>query len=94
MALNNAQVNLAVDPYVSHFVGTGGTYIFRFPTKKGYSNIRMPFNAFRPSSSGEPALDANNLNLTDIAIRFEPGGRYPPPLPRPLRSTTWHSSRP
>lgn len=61
---------------VSHFTGTGGTYIFRFPTRKGYSNIRMPFNAFRPSSPGEPSLDSNNVNLTDIAIRFEPGGRY------------------
>ena len=35
----------------------------------------MPFNAFRPSTPGEPPLDSNNLNLTDIAIRFQPKGR-------------------
>ena len=55
--------------------GTGAAYTFRFPTRKGYANTRMPFNAFRPLTPGEPPLDANTLNLTQIAIRFEVGGR-------------------
>jgi len=56
--------------------GTGAAYTFRFPTRKGYTNTRMPFNAFRPLTPGEPPLDANTLDLAQIAIRFEVGGRY------------------
>ncbi|KAL3155322.1 hypothetical protein ABBQ38_010886 [Trebouxia sp. C0009 RCD-2024] len=55
--------------------GTGATYVFRFPTKRGYSNIRMPFNAFRPTLAGEPPLESNHINLAQIALRFEPDGR-------------------
>lgn len=58
--------------------GTGAAYTFRFPTRKGYANTRMPFNAFRPLTPGEPPLDANTLNLAQIAIRFEVGGRNMP----------------
>ena len=55
--------------------GTGGQYLFRFRSQQGYSIIRMPFNAFRPISPGEPPLDANTQNLTGIALRFELEGR-------------------
>ena len=58
-----------------YIAGTGGLYTFRFPTKIGYSNIRMPFNAFRPETSGEPALEDNTSNLLRIALRFEVAGR-------------------
>ena len=69
-------VSVTYDSLLIASTGTGGSYLFRFPTRKGYSNIRMPFNAFRPTAAGEPSLDSNNLNLTDVAIRFETGGRY------------------
>lgn len=66
--------------------GTGGLYTFRFPTKIGYSNIRMPFNAFRPETSGEPALEDNTSNLSRIALRFEVAGRdLPMSTPRGSR---------
>lgn len=67
---------LRIESHVTYCTGTGATYGFRFPAKKGYSKIRMPFNAFRPANAGEPLLDSKNLNLTHIAIRFEPDGRY------------------
>ena len=60
------------------FVGTGATYSYRLPSKKGYSRIRMPFNAFRPTSSGDPPLSTCIHNLTHVAIRFEPGSRSAP----------------
>lgn len=41
----------------------------------------MPFNAFRPTSYGEPPLHTCIHNLTHMAIRFEPGTRSAPLTP-------------
>lgn len=64
--------------------GTGATYQYRLPSKKGYARIRMPFNAFRPTQSGEPPLHTCIHNLTHIAIKFEPGSRSAPLTPQQI----------
>ncbi|GMH35168.1 hypothetical protein BSKO_03036 [Bryopsis sp. KO-2023] len=48
-------------------------YVSRFPTRMGYSTARLPFNGFRPDTSGSPPL--NLKEVTKISLRFENTGK-------------------
>lgn len=57
--------------------GTGASYSVPLRSRQGYSTIRVPFNVFRPTTTGEAPLTACIRNLTQLAIRFEPSSRGP-----------------
>ena len=57
--------------------GTGVSYSCALRTKQGYSTIRVPFNLFRPTTTGEAPLTSCIGNLTQLAIRFEPSTKAP-----------------
>lgn len=45
-------------------------YFVRFPTRLGYSRVRIPFNSFRPMDPESPPLDPFLVHT--LAFRFEP----------------------
>lgn len=60
-------------PYSLVLTAGGKKYVSRFPTRMGYFTARLPFNGFRPDTSGSPPLDLKQV--TDIAVRFENTGK-------------------
>ncbi|CAM6019204.1 unnamed protein product [Sphagnum balticum] len=59
---------------------TSRLYVARFPTRLGYSRVRIPFSTFRPINPEDPPLDP--FLVRTLAIRFEPR-RQRSPAPRP-----------
>ncbi|CAM6126680.1 unnamed protein product [Calypogeia fissa] len=60
-------------------------YYSRFPTRLGYTRIRIPFSTFRPMKEQDPPLDPFFVHT--LAIRFEPRRQKAPPAGRPSNGT-------
>lgn len=49
-------------------------YGARFPTREGYTTVRLPYTAFRPEFQGQPPLDA--ALLAGVTIRWGVGSVF------------------